>query len=131
MTDAALNFVEAMGKKLLAIEIGFWELVLLFMLIMLYRLLTKAHTATDNNFDIKYLLIDDATDRVSLKKFGALVALIISSWIVLFMTVKGQMTEGILGLFLFVWAAVYVTPQTIAAWRQPPAAAPTNNGGGT
>lgn len=99
---------------------NFWEAVLVFMLLMMSRLLWRAHTATGNNFDIKYLLIDERSERVSLKKMGALLALITSTWIVLYMTVKGSVTESILGLYLFVWAGVYVTPQTVAAWRNPP-----------
>lgn len=99
------------------LDLDFWELLLLFMLLMLYRLLAKAHTATNNTFDVQYFLVDDITDRVSLKKLGALLALLISSWIVLFMTVKGLMTESILGLYLLCWAGVYMTPQTIAAWK--------------
>lgn len=99
---------------------NFWEAVLVVMFFMMARLLYQAHTATGNNFDIKYLLIDERTEHVSLKKMGALLALITSTWIVLYLTVKGSVTESILGLYLFVWAGVYVTPQTVAAWRNPP-----------
>lgn len=120
-----MAFVSDIARRLVNwIDLDFWELLLLFMFFMLARLLWKAHTATGNNFDIKYLLIDEGTSRVSLKKLGALLALLTSTWIVLFMTVKGSITESILGLYLFVWAGVYVTPQSIAAWRAGPPTPP-------
>lgn len=115
-----LGFLNELVHKFVNwVDLDFWEGLLLIMLFMLVRLISKAHTGTDNGFDAKYFLVDEITDRVSLKKLGALLALLISSWIVLFMTVKGTMTEAILGLYLFVWAGVYVTPQSIAAWRNP------------
>lgn len=129
--NATLTIIADVCQRVLGwFGLDFWQTLLVFMLFMLYQLLARAHTATDNNFDVKYLLVDDKTDRVSLKKLGALVGLLISSWIVLFMTVKGWMTEGILGLYLFVWASVYVTPQTVAAWRNPSPAPPTGGSNG-
>ena len=122
--NAAIAVTDELARGfILWARANFWEALLVFMLLMLYRLLWKAHTATGNNFDIKFLLIERETGLVSLKKLGALLALLTTTWIVLFMTVKGAMTEGILGLYMFVWAGVYVTPQAVTAWRQPPVSA--------
>jgi len=116
------GFIGDVARKFVNwIDLDFWEIVLLFMMFMLYRLIAKAHTATGNDLDIQWLLVDEKTGRVSLKKFGALIAIVFSTWIVLFMTVKGQMTEAVLGLWLFALLGVYITPQTVTAWRQPPA----------
>jgi len=55
---------------------------------------------TDDGFDLRDLIVDSVTARVSLFKIGQLVALIVSTWALVHETRRGFLTEWLFGLYM-------------------------------
>lgn len=62
----------------------------------------------DDEFDLRWILVDTKTNKVSLFKLGQFLALIVSSWVLIYMTRSGKMTETIYGLYIATWSGVNV-----------------------
>jgi predicted histidine transporter YuiF (NhaC family) len=67
-------------------------------------ILYSIHKA-NNNLNATSIIVDSATKEISLSKIGQLVALVTSTWIVFYLTVTKNITEGYLGLYIATWAA--------------------------
>lgn len=70
-----------------------------------------AWRATKNNtsqFNFEDLLIDSRTGKTSLYKVGQFIALALSSWGFVFLTLGGKLTEFYFGLYMATWASAPV-----------------------
>ena len=59
-------------------------------------------------FSFDYVLIDETTNRPSLFKLGALVALVATTWGFFVLTTKGTLTEWYFGAYMAAWAGARV-----------------------
>lgn len=64
--------------------------------------IVKAHFGV-NAFDIKSTVTDE-NGRFSLSKFGQLVALLVSTWVLIYETRKGHLTEWLFAGYMAAWA---------------------------
>jgi uncharacterized protein YacL len=62
------------------------------------------HYKTDVRFDIKDIIIDTATGKVSLYKIGQIVALIISTWIIVHETKSNRLSEWLFLSYMAIWS---------------------------
>jgi hypothetical protein len=62
------------------------------------------HLDKKTRFDVRDLIIDSATKELSLYKVGQLVALIISTWILIYETRAGKLTEWLFGSYMIAWS---------------------------
>ena len=89
------------GKNLdLDVMTAFLLTVILILCVILYRAQKK-----DDNFDLRDLIVDKASGRVSLSRFGQLTALLVSTWGFITLTLHDKLTEWYYGSYMFTWAA--------------------------
>ncbi len=105
--DKLLEAFAALDK--LPLILGFAVLVLAFMLY-------KAHFA-DSTFDLKDLIVDSKTNRVSLNKFGQFIALAMSSWGFIYLALNGKLTEFYFMTYMAAWSGTAALNKAIAAYE--------------
>ena len=67
-------------------------------------LIVKWHISTDSRFDIKHLMIDSVSHKMSLQKVGQLFALLISTWVIIHETQYGRLTEFLFIGYMTIWS---------------------------
>lgn len=87
------------------------------MLLLGGYILWRAHRARGNAIDLAFLLVDGDLNppRVTLAKFGGLVALLTSTWLVVYLAVAGKLDGVIFGAYLTAWAAVKIAADVTRA----------------
>lgn len=68
-------------------------------------ILWRAQSAEHNPVDFATMLVDQKDGSTSLRKVGELVALLTTTWIILYMAVKGDLTETFYVAYLGVWVS--------------------------
>lgn len=63
------------------------------------------HRQSDT-FDLRHLVVDSKTDRVSLMKCGQLFALLVSTWVLIRETNNNRLTEWLFGSYMVAWSGV-------------------------
>ena len=86
--------------------------LLLWFLSFIPFMLWMAHRANDNAFDLKHLIADRDTGKVDRFSFAFIVALMVSSWLMLFYGMSGKLTAEWFALYMGVWAA----PKLVEKW---------------
>lgn len=81
---------------------------------ILYRLQKR-----DDQFDLKHLLVDSNTNRVSLQKTGQLVALLFSSWAFVYETRSGRLTEWLFIGYMVAWSGANLASKYIDSKATP------------
>lgn len=87
-------------------------LILVGLLIVACYLLYKAQTKPDS-FDLRDLIVDSVTGKVSLNKFGQFVALALSSWGFIYLAVDGKLTEVYFTTYMVSWAGATVLTKAL------------------
>lgn len=59
---------------------------------------------TSDRFDLRDLIVDSKTERVSLFKTGQAIALLASTWVLIYQTRHGLLTEWLFGGYILTWA---------------------------
>jgi hypothetical protein len=62
------------------------------------------HYKRDVRFDIKDIIVDTSTGKVSLYKIGQVVALIISTWIIIHETKNNRLSEWLFLSYMAIWS---------------------------
>jgi hypothetical protein len=73
--------------------------------VLLLAVLIKWHV-DETPFDIRHVLIDIETGRVSLHKFGQFLALFTSTGLLWYEAVNGRLSEWLFGGYMVAWAGV-------------------------
>lgn len=81
------------------------------------------HRKRGDQFDLRDLVTDKGAQRVSLSKFGQLVALLVSTWALVHETLSGRLSEWLFGAYMLAWAGAQVASLAFST-RQKPAAEP-------
>ena len=79
-------------------------LVLIVVILVLTYLLYRAQTKEDK-FDLRDLIVEKETGRVSLSRFGQFVALLVSTWGFVALTLHDKLTEWYYASYMMIWAA--------------------------
>jgi len=79
------------------------DLVLVLMVAAFIVILLKIQKTKDN-YDLRSVISDDS-GQPSIHKIGQLVALLLSTWMLVFLALHNQMTEGYFGTYMGIWAA--------------------------
>lgn len=85
------------------ITLDLMTLVLFLTVFVLLFLLYRAQKSQDN-FDIRDLVIDKETERLSLSKFGQFTALLVSTWGFVTLTLNNGLTEWYYTSYMAIWA---------------------------
>jgi hypothetical protein len=81
------------------------ESLLLYSVASLLALVViKWHMSLDSSVDLQYLLVDTETKKLSIFKAGQVLALIVSTWIVVRETNHDRLNEWLFGGYMFAWA---------------------------
>lgn len=79
-----------------SLVLGLGTIFALLLLLMWHR--------SPDSFDIRHLLVDSKTDRVSLMKCGQLMALLVSTWVLVRETQHDRLTEWLFTGYMVTWA---------------------------
>jgi hypothetical protein len=69
-----------------------------------------------DSFDIRDLIVDDTTGKLSLSKLGQFVALVLSSWGLIYLIMHGTLTEIYFQGYMLTWAGANVVSNGLTAW---------------
>lgn len=90
-------------------------ILLLVALLLGAWMIYKAHKAP-NTFDIKDLITDPSTEKVSLNKFGQFIALFVTSWIMIDLTIHDKLSESFLMIYATAWTGISAISKGIDAF---------------
>jgi hypothetical protein len=76
--------------------------LIILALLMLWILWSLQHTK--DNFDLRWVIVDEQTKQPSLHKIGQLTALIMSTWLLVYLALQGKMDATYFGTYMAVWA---------------------------
>lgn len=79
------------------------DLVLIIMVLASIVILLKIQKTKDN-YDLRSVISGD-NGQPSIHKIGQLVALMLSTWMLVYLALHNQMTEGYFGTYMGIWAA--------------------------
>lgn len=74
--------------------------------------LVRWHTE-DSRFDLRHILIDGGTNRVSLHKLGQFVALIVSTIVLWYEMLHARLTEWLFAGYMFTWTGALLAKRWI------------------
>lgn len=77
--------------------------------------LWRAHYSRSNPIDLAHLIVD-RDGHTSLRQAGECVALLVTSWIVLWLAVSDKLTEGIFGVYVVAWVLRTLAGPAMQAW---------------
>lgn len=81
-----------------------WPVVTMLVVLIVAALMLWNAQKSKLHFDMKDLVMDHDSNRVSLSKFANLTALMVSSWGMIALVVGGAMTEGYMLAFMGIWS---------------------------
>jgi hypothetical protein len=64
--------------------------------------------AKRDNFDLRSMITDNRTHQPSIHKMGELVALIVSTWLIVYLALNNRIDNNYFGLYMAVWAGAQV-----------------------
>jgi hypothetical protein len=79
------------------------DLVLMVMVAASVAILLKIQRTKDD-YDLRSV-ISDENGQPSIHKIGQLIALMLSTWMLVYLALHNQMTEGYFGTYMGIWAA--------------------------
>lgn len=92
---------------------------LLFGLIAAFLLVLLMWQRKDDQFDLRWLLVDTATEKVSLFKVGQFVALIVSSWALIHETRNNHLTEWLFLAYIGTFSGLNVANKVVDKLKTP------------
>lgn len=85
-------------------KFGIDTIIFLLFIVGITIAFIKWHLDDSSTFDISSVIVDGKTNKFSLSKFGQLVALVISTWIIVHQTLNNQLTEWLFTGYMLAWA---------------------------
>jgi hypothetical protein len=93
------------------------DAILICLVIAFIVILLKIQTTKDN-FDLRAVISGD-NGQPSIHKIGQLVALLLSTWMLIYLAINHQMTEGYFGTYMGVWAAAQAADKWLGRDQRP------------
>jgi hypothetical protein len=72
------------------------------------------HTDKDTPFDLTALFIDSRTKRVSLMKVGQAIAMLTSTWVLIYETRQGRLSEYLFVGYMLAWSGANLANKFIS-----------------
>jgi hypothetical protein len=73
------------------------------------------HNSKASDFDLRWGIVDTTTGKFSLSKFGQLVSLILSSWMLIHETRAGRLNEWMFTGYMLAWTGANIANKYIDA----------------
>ena len=80
------------------------NVVLLIASVVLCGFLLYWHFDKATKFDVRDLMVDKETDRLSLYKIGQFFALLVSTWVLIHETRNGRLSEWLFAFYMAAWS---------------------------
>jgi hypothetical protein len=80
------------------------DTVILITGVLLFLIILVVWHKDESRFDLKEIIVDTETNTVSLYKLGQVLALLISTWVLIHETRNGRLNEYLFSLYMFAWA---------------------------
>lgn len=90
-----------------AAQVAMYALGAMGILLIAWVLYNAQHDR-NNKIDLNYLLVDSAVGNVTLGKFGGLISLVASTWIIVYLAVTNKFDGVAYAAYLAAWAAVKI-----------------------
>lgn len=81
------------------------------------------HISSKSRVDLQYLFVDTETQQFSIFKFGQVIALFVSTWVLIRETNHDRLNEWLYGGYMLAWAGVNIANRYIS--KDKPNAQPT------
>lgn len=124
MTNLAGNIMAAIWDAFIKLLNNPMAFVLLIIALLAMAVLWTIQAKRDN-FDLRALITDPRTHQPSVHKMGELVALIVSTWLIVYLALNGKIDENYFGLYMAVWAGAQVANNWIGNKYSPTASSTT------
>lgn len=94
----------------------------LVLMALVFTLILSRWQRCDDNFDLRDLIVDTVSGKVSLFKLGQLVALAVSTWALVYETRRGHLTEWLFGFYMVAWAGANIANKVTEKYKslEPP-----------
>ena len=92
--------------------------ILLLGLLLLLAALLYAQRKGDN-FDLRWVLVDTTTEKVSLMKLGQFVALCVSTWVLIHEVRAGRLTEWLFFGYIATFSGANLANKFIDRYKEP------------
>ena len=86
------------------LNLGSDTLALIFFATVLCAFLIYWHLDSSTRFDIRDLMVDKKTQRLSLYKIGQFFALLVSTWVLIYETRNGRLSEWLFIAYMAAWS---------------------------
>lgn len=82
------------------------------------------HLSSQSKLDLQYLFIDTETKMFSIFKFGQMVALFVSTWVLIRETNHDRLSDWLFGGYMLIWTSANIANRVITknAFNADPAA---------
>jgi hypothetical protein len=102
-----------------------WDIVsaILFMAVFIITLVIWQRDGR-TSFDLKDIIVDSETNKVSVYKFGQLIAMCVSTWVLVNETRAGRLTEFLFTTYMVTWSGTNLIKRFIDSKNSAPAQAP-------
>ena len=97
---------------------GLDDLVLMAMALVLIGVLVLWQRDRSSAFNLQDLLLDHKSGKASLQKTGQLVAMLVSTWVLVHETRAERLTEWLFMAYMFAWAGANLASKLLDA-KQP------------
>lgn len=87
--------------------------VLIAVAVVFLLLLIKWHMSKDAKFDVKDIIVETSTGKVSLYKIGQVIALWVSTWIIIHETKEGRLTDWLFLSYMALWSGTNLAKSLI------------------
>ena len=91
--------------------------VLLVMSLVIIATVVSWHFDKKEDFHLQQVLIDNVSGKIVIEKVGYMVALAVSTWIMITLTIFGKMTEGYLAGYLAIFALSRAASSLTSVWK--------------
>jgi hypothetical protein len=71
------------------------------------------HLSKETDFDLRWVLVDTSTGKVSLYKVGQATALMVSTWVLVHETRAGTLSEWLFAAYMFVWTGANIANKMV------------------
>lgn len=98
------------------------QLELIFLTVaatLLVALVLKWHMSKDSNLDLQYLFIDTETKMFSIFKLGQVIALFVSTWVLIRETNHDRLGEWLFTAYMLAWGGVNIANRIISKSSEP------------
>lgn len=82
-------------------------------------LLGRWHRDKDNAFDLRWIIVDTKSNRVSLFKVGQFVALVVSTWALIYEVRHNRLTEWLFVGYMISWAGANTLNKVVDKRNEP------------